>query len=97
MLPFLNSTVGVKLLHGGDPDLVVTEVVGVEVILGGDPSQVDAAGVLPWENPHPVKVFVHQLQGVTVHHRGLVLCGSLFALLLPGEEFLIKWALLRFP
>ena len=82
-IPLLNSHVSIELLDSGDPDLVVAEVVRVKVVLGGDPTQVDAAWVLSREHPHPIKVLVHQLQGLCVQDGGLIGGGSLVALVLP--------------
>ena len=65
-LPLLDSTVGIQLLDGADPDQVVREVQGVDVVLGCHPADVDQIGILTRVDPDPVEVLVDQLQGFRI-------------------------------
>ena len=58
----MDTTVGIKLLDGADPDQVVSEVHRVDVVLGRHPTDVDQVRVLTRINPDSIKVFVDQFK-----------------------------------
>ena len=70
-MPFLDSSIIIKLLDCYVPYTVSVEISGVKMILGGHPTNIHHVRILARKDPHAIKVFIYQLHHFIVKWRRL--------------------------